>query len=311
MIARLRADLARIWPAADGDVRLGLAVSGGPDSLALLLLAHGAMGGRIAAATVDHGLRAESAGEAAMVAEICDRLGVPHAILPVSVSAGNLQSAARAARYAALAEWCRSENLAALATAHHADDQAETFLMRANRASGLAGLAGVRASGLVPESDILLLRPLLGWRRAELAAIVQAAGLSAVQDPTNADMHYDRARIRAAIAQADWLDPAAIARSAAHLADAQEALSSLVEATWRDRATVGEGAIALSPPAGRYLRLACVARAIETLGRPARGEAVAQLATTLELGEGGNLGGVHARVERGKWVFRPEPPRRS
>ncbi|HZU63565.1 MAG TPA: tRNA lysidine(34) synthetase TilS, partial [Novosphingobium sp.] len=161
----MTAELARLWPEGARQGRLGLAVSGGPDSLALLLLAHAAWPGRVAAATVDHGLRPESAGEAAEVARICAGLGVAHATLPVSIGPGNIQTEARTARYAALAQWMAAEGLAALATAHHADDQAETLLLRLNRASGVAGLAGVRARALVPGSRLLLLRPLLGWRR--------------------------------------------------------------------------------------------------------------------------------------------------
>ncbi|MEQ1639906.1 MAG: tRNA lysidine(34) synthetase TilS, partial [Novosphingobium sp.] len=219
LTARFAADLATLWR---GDGRLGVAVSGGPDSLALLLLAHAALPGRVAAATVDHGLRAESAAEAGFVADVCARLGVPHAILQVELAKGNVQAEARAARYAALAGWIAAAGLAALATAHHADDQAETLLLRLNRGSGVAGLAGVRAKGLIPGTRLPLLRPVLGWRRAELAKLV--AGLDAVQDPSNTDDRFDRARLRKALAGVDWLDASALAQSAAHLADADAAL---------------------------------------------------------------------------------------
>src|SRR5690606_34776455 len=130
LIARFVADLARLWPEGE---RLGLAVSGGPDSLALLLLAKASMRERIAVATVDHGLRHQSASETAMVAELCAAYAIEHEILTVKVARGNLQDRARAARYAALASWMTRKGLSALATAHHAGDQAETLIMRLNR----------------------------------------------------------------------------------------------------------------------------------------------------------------------------------
>jgi tRNA(Ile)-lysidine synthase len=93
------------------------------------------------------------------------------------------------------------EGLDALATAHHADDQAETLLARLNRGSGVAGLAGVRARGIVPGTRLPLIRPLLGWRRADLGEVVAAAGLTPVQDPSNSDDRFDRARIRKALSR--------------------------------------------------------------------------------------------------------------
>ena len=137
---------------------LGLAVSGGIDSLALLLLAGTAFSDRIWVATVDHRLRAESAAEAEYVAGVCTRLGVPHDTLIPSVPiTGNIQSGARAARYALLDQWRDENSLPWIATAHHLDDQAETVLMRLNRGSGIGGLASIRpVHGHV-------IRPLLGW----------------------------------------------------------------------------------------------------------------------------------------------------
>ncbi|MEO5597099.1 MAG: ATP-binding protein, partial [Novosphingobium sp.] len=97
--------LAGLGTFSASGTRLGLAVSGGPDSLALLLLAHAALPGRVEAVTVDHQLRAESADEAAMVAQVCGDLGVPHEVLTVTLAQGNVQAEARAARYAAMAQW--------------------------------------------------------------------------------------------------------------------------------------------------------------------------------------------------------------
>ena len=265
---------------------------------------------RIAVATVDHGLRRESASEAAMVAELCAAYGIPHDILTVKVAPGNLQDRARMARYAALARWMDQRGLSALATAHHADDQAETLMMRLNRGSGVAGLAGVRARGLVPGTERTLLRPLLGWRRAELAGIVTATGLDPVLDPSNEDPRFDRARIREALKEADWLDVAAVAASAAHLAEAEGVMQWATQREWNEAVKVGEGEIAYVPSAPPLIRLRVVARAIAMLGGDPRLGDVARLLQRLQNGKDATLGGVVARAGKGEWIFRKEPPRR-
>jgi tRNA(Ile)-lysidine synthase len=220
-LARFEGDLAPLVPER---ARLGIAVSGGPDSLALLLLAAAARHDRVEAATVDHGLRSESRAEAAFVREICDRLGVPHATLKVKVGGGSsLQAQARIARYEALGDWAIERDLNAVATAHHADDQAETLLMRLARGAGLRGLVGVRQSRPL-EVGIQAVRPLLGWRRDELRAIVADAGITPIDDPANRDPHHDRSRFRGMLADADWADAERLAASAKWLSDADEAL---------------------------------------------------------------------------------------
>ena len=306
--ARFAAELGRLWPEGG---KLGLAVSGGPDSLALLLLAQAAIPGRFEVATVDHGLRSEAAGECAMVEGVCAERGVPCAVLAVETGEGNLQAAAREARYGALLEWARQQGLAALATAHHADDQAETLVMRLNRASGLAGLAGVRARGTIPGSNLSLLRPLLRWRRADLAAIVARSVLEPANDPSNADDAYDRVRIRKALAAADWLDVEAVAESAAHLADAEDAIAWLVEREWADNVTVAEGGLRYEVNGPRAVALRVVSRIIAGFGGSPRGGAVARLVDELQSGSCRNIGGVDARAEDRGWVFRPENPRRA
>lgn len=221
LIARFEADLA---PLAGSGAMLGIAVSGGPDSLALLLLAAAARPGRVEAATVDHRLRPESRQEAEFVRGICNRLGVRHATLDVQVQPGaSLQAQARAARYGALGNWAIERELNAVATAHHVEDQAETLLMRLARGAGLGGLVGVRQKRPL-EAGIAVIRPLLEWRRAELAAIVAAAGLTPIDDPANRDPRHDRSRFRFMLAQADWADAERLAASARWLAEADEAL---------------------------------------------------------------------------------------
>jgi tRNA(Ile)-lysidine synthase len=291
---------------------LGVAVSGGPDSLALLLLAVAARNDAIEAATVDHGLRPESASEAVLVAELCASIGVPHTILKVNVASGNLQSEARLARYKALGEWQEGRGLRALLTAHHADDQAETLLMRLNRGSGLSGLAGVRELGINPASGGVLLRPLLSWRKAELEDLVRRSGIESVRDPSNEDERFDRVRIRKALAQADWLDPEAVAQSAGWLAQAEATLDHFAQIEWSSCVERHADMLRYSPGAEtpREIRLRVLARGFAQLGAQPRLSQVAELLDALERGEGGNLAGVLARAEGESWRLSPEPPRR-
>lgn len=306
LAARFAASLNRLQPHAG---RIGLAVSGGADSLALLLLMQAARPGCFAVATVDHGLRAEAAAECSAVAGLCAARAIPCTVLRVTPALGNVQQAARDARYAALAGWAAEHGLRAIATGHHADDQAETLLMRLNRGSGLAGLAGVRAAGLVPGTALPLLRPLLGFRRGELAQLVAAHGLCPAKDPSNDDRRFDRVRMRQAIRQADWLDPCAIAASASHLEDAATALDWAAEREWAERVEQAAGGLRYRPAAPRAIRLAVATRAIAALGQAPRGGDVARLLARLESGGSGNVAGVLARATADGWLFSPEPPR--
>ena len=247
-----------------------------------------------------------------MVAQLCASLDVPHATLRVTLGPGNLQSQARAARYAALGEWLVREDLAALATAHHADDQAETLLLRLNRASGVAGLAGVRAKGLVPGTKLALLRPLLGFRRTELGEVIAAAGCQAVDDPSNADDRFDRARIRKAIASADWLDVPALAASAAHLADADAALDWAAAREWQDSVVKAPMGLTYRPQAPRAVALRVIARIVTELdGEAPRGGAVAKVFDCLLARQPASIGNLVARAGSDGWSFMKAPRRHS
>jgi len=306
---RFATALARLNP--DG-APIGLAVSGGPDSLALLLLAQATIPGRFQVATVDHGLRAAAADECALVARICAERRVPCAVLPVTVSEGNVQAMAREARYAALAQWAAQAGLAAVATGHHADDQAETLLLRLNRGCGLAGLAGVRDS--VEIGGLRVIRPLLDVRRAELAAVCAAAGATPVADPSNDDPQYDRARLRQALANgagADWLDPHAVARTARNLADAYAAVQDYAALLWDSQVRAEGAGFVLAPVSSREMNRRLVAAIMEQLGGRPRGGDVAGLLGKLERGERGNVAGVLGQVRGAVWVFGPEPARRG
>lgn len=175
------------------------AVSGGPDSMALmgLLARWGALRDvTISVATVDHGFRPEARAEAEFVARIADGLGLACTILtregPVPDS--GLQEAAREARYDLLYGCARAIGARALVTAHHADDQAETVLMRLCHASGPGGLAGMRMD--TPRGEVTLIRPFLDVPRVRLAASLAELGLESLTDPSNADPRFERVRLR-------------------------------------------------------------------------------------------------------------------
>jgi tRNA(Ile)-lysidine synthase len=178
---------------------LVLAVSGGPDSTALMYLAsrwRSRRGPKLVAVTIDHGLRPESAREAADVGRLARRLGVTHRVLrwrgakPTS----GLQQNARTARYRLLMKAARSAGARHILTAHTLDDQAETVLFRLARGSGIAGLAGMaRMSAL---DDVVLVRPLLEFPKARLVATLRAAKIPFVEDPSNLDPRFARTRLR-------------------------------------------------------------------------------------------------------------------
>ncbi|MFA9201359.1 MAG: tRNA lysidine(34) synthetase TilS [Cypionkella sp.] len=288
-------------------------MSGGPDSLALLLLAHAARPEALEAATVDHGLRPDSAAEARHVAAVCAALSIRHEVLRVEVVAGNLQANARTARYGALDDWAASRGIERLATAHHADDQAETVLMRLNRGSGVAGLAGIRERLACAGRNATIVRPLLRWRRVELARIVENSPFTAVADPSNHDPAFDRVRMRQALAAMDWLDPAAIARSAALLAEAGEALEWLALEEREAQVERTEQGYRYRSQSRSRLQVIYVLRSL--MGRLDRSASLSALARVVDEAKPGrprNLGGVLFTLEsEGVWRLELEPPRRT
>jgi len=314
-LERFRRDLA---PLVAPDRTIGLAVSGGPDSLALLLLAAAARPLRVEAATVDHALRSESRAEAEMVAKVCDRLGVPHRILTASWDEKPetaIQERARAMRYRLLGEWARERGIDALLTAHHLDDQAETFLMRLARGAGVKGLAGMRRVSWAPAGAISIVRPLLGWRHAELEAVCAAAGVEAIEDPSNEDQKFERVRMRKALGEADWLDSAAVAESAGYLAEADGALHWAADLEWERAVTRTGGQIVYKPSdAPREIRRRIIMRAILALATEGRrvglrGRELDQVLVALRSGRRATLRGVLC-IGGPEWRFTRAPARR-
>jgi tRNA(Ile)-lysidine synthase len=292
--------------------RLAAGVSGGPDSLALALLAAAwarARGGDLLALIVDHGLRPESAAEATSVARLLAGQGIASRILPLTLPGGTgLQARARAARRAALLAACAEAGRPWLLLGHQRGDQAETLLLRAERGSGLDGLAGMAAAS--PAAEALVLRPMLGMPAARLAATVAAAGLRALADPSNRDRRFARTGLRLALAATPGAEArlaAASASFARHRAGAEAALVARLAACAR---ILPEGWAVLDPQALGDDDLAdralgALLRAVGGAAYPLPGEAVAALRRRGR----GTLGGAWLRPGRGGWqVLRAPGP---
>jgi tRNA(Ile)-lysidine synthase len=219
---------------------LVLAVSGGPDSVALMWLAARwqrsfSRGPRLLVATVDHGLRPEAAREAREVKRLATALGLTHRTLRWrgTKPKTGLPAAAREARYRLLAQVARAAGASHVLTAHTRDDQAETLVMRLLRGSGLAGLSAM--ARLTERDGIVLVRPLLDVPKAQLIATLKRAKLSFADDPTNRDTAFTRPRLRALLPQlaAEGGDSRSLARLAARLARANAAVEVLADGAER------------------------------------------------------------------------------
>jgi tRNA(Ile)-lysidine synthase len=312
-----------VGPGAPGPV---LAVSGGPDSVALMRLAARLRGASVTVATVDHGLRAESRAEAEAVAAWASEAGLPHRILTWEgpKPETGLQEAARAARYGLLAGLARDLAAPFVLTAHHRDDQAETVLMRLARGSGLGGLAGMRReTGL---DGAILARPFLDLPKSRLVATCRAEGWPFLYDPSNADPRFARTRLRRLLPAlaAEGLTAERLARLAERMGRADAALEA--------RAAAVLGAVAQAEPSGLVLHagvlraepfeivLRVLAAAIDRVAPLAPGAAPVRLERLEELTVNvlaardrfaATLGGAWLTLDDGRLRIRPEPPRRA
>jgi tRNA(Ile)-lysidine synthase len=302
---QFRRDVERL---TGNEGRIGLAVSGGADSLGLLIIAHATMPEWINVATVDHGLRTEAGAEAAFVADVCASFGIPHTTLrPKTPITGSLQSAARAARYTLLHEWADEHDLTWIATAHHIEDQAETLMMRLLRGSGIEGLSSIR------DRNGKIIRPLLGWHRADLRGLVEVMGIIPVDDPSNADPRYDRVRMRRLLADNAWIDAAALAKSAAILAEVNGALDWSAQREAERRITRDAAGVALDPnhlPNDLLRRLLLIALRLIDPDIAPRGDQMTALINALIRTEKTMIGNILCQGGL-IWHLTSAPPRRT
>ena len=281
---------------------LGVAVSGGSDSMALLHLAAQlapVLGAQVRAVTVDHALRDGSAAEAAAVGRVCAGLGVAHDTLiwDHGAVAGNLMDAARRARYALIAAWAQG---CPVAVAHTADDQAETFLMGLSRGAGLDGLSGMRAQW---QQGTTFLRPLLTASRADLRACLTRHGVAWIDDPSNDNPRFTRVKARQALHALAPLGitAATLAGVVQHLAAAQGAVQhATIAASGLVTETAGALRIdpaaftALHPEIARRLLLSCL-RWITCADYAPRGPALDRLCAAALAGRDATLAGCRIR----------------
>lgn len=284
---------------------LVLAVSGGPDSTALMVLAAGwAARPPVLVVSVDHGLRREAAEEARQVAANCERLGLPCRVMrPDTIPLhGNRQAAARATRYQCLAAAAREAGYDTVVTAHHQDDQAETLLLRLARGSGVYGLAA-----MAPEVEIdgvRLARPLLGVPGGALKEVAEASELPLARDPSNADPRYDRVRLRTLMPAmaAEGLTRERLAETAERLRSAAEALDETASALLSEHVAVDELGVARGS-------VAALLSAHPEIGRRALARLLKAVGGTAYTPRLDRLQGLYAFLAEA--AMRPEPTRRT
>ncbi|MEM0937473.1 MAG: tRNA lysidine(34) synthetase TilS [Pseudomonadota bacterium] len=298
--------LSRAFPAGRPQ-SLGLAVSGGSDSIALMhLAADWARPTKIPleAVTIDHGLRPEARDEARLVATSAKALGVAHRVLDWRWDhRGNLQDAARRGRYRLLAEWAAGAGHGAVLLGHTRNDQAETLLMRLTRGSGVDGLAAMAPERR--EGGVRFLRPLLDVARYDLRRALAARGSCWADDPTNDDPVFDRVRTRRAMAALD-LDAERLSETAARMADARVALEEMTRHLAAPYLALDGGDLVFpqsvfagAPAEIRHRLLAHLLRWRTGSPYRPRYRPLRALAEGLSRGRGGTLHGCFVSVRRG------------
>lgn len=337
-------EAAQLFAGLNGEEAIVLAVSGGPDSTALMWLAaqwrkQSKRGPKLVAVTVDHGLRNESGAEARAVKKLAASLGITHATLRWAGEkpSRGIPAAARDARYSLLIKTARKFHAHHILTAHTLDDQAETILMRLVRGSGVSGLTGMRPGtrlDVTGSDPLVLMRPLLGIAKVRLIATLNAAKIPYADDPTNRDPTFTRARLRMSmpILAREGLTRERLALLADRVLRVETALYETVNAAqnrltpvpWLKGKPIVINLDALAElPSEIQMRL--VGRAIDWLGNEGPVE-LAKLETLCEALEGAiydqwlaskaagrfrrTLAGAIVTVTRGALTIEPAPPRR-
>ncbi len=286
----------------ESDPEVAVAVSGGADSLAAALLVHEwarRRGGRAIGLIVDHGLRDESADEAALVAQRLSKLNIKPLVLQWhgEKPSANVQAEARQARYQLLSDCCARNGVLHLVLGHHRDDQAETFMMRLSRGSGLYGLAAM--SAVQEQADCRILRPLLTLPKRRLLETLHARGIEYVEDPSNQNRNYARIRFRDLLTSlaAEGLPASRLAETSRRLGRARSATDVVVAAALARAVSLHPSGVAFLEPRilmtlPRDVALRCLARTLATVSGSDYGPRMERLEKLLEKILGGLTLGV-------------------
>ncbi|MDR2098443.1 MAG: tRNA lysidine(34) synthetase TilS [Rickettsiales bacterium] len=319
---KFAAKMAELLPAAPG--KIAVALSGGSDSMALALLSAKWAGNRaqLAAVTVDHRLRPESALEAEKVGAWMRRRGIAHEILAYTgeIPSSNIEMRAREYRYGMLVDYCGKNGIGFLLVAHNADEQAETFFLNLARGSGVFGLKGMEE--VSPRGGVMVVRPLLGFPKSDLRSYLEERRQPWVEDPSNGDERYKRARIRklASLLSGLGLSPRRLENTMANMKRAAGAIEFYAErllasaVSGRDGKTVLDAAMFGQAPEEVALRaLAELVRRESGNDYPPRLAPLLRLYSKISggsLGRGATLGGFKfSGLGSGMVSMEPEPPR--
>lgn len=303
---------------SEKDVKVAVAVSGGSDSLALTLLCFDYLDkncGKLVALTIDHGLREESSLEAEIVQKLLKDLQITHHILKWEGEKpkSNIQEEARIARYRLLTDFCNENGIKYLLTAHHEDDQAENFIIRAERGAGIYGLAGI--SKLTEINKIKIFRPLLNFNKKDLQDYLKERNINWIEDPSNNNLNFARVRARKLLAENPaWTKK--LATISNNLAKTKEAIDFYVDKEASKLVRFVEDTAIFSceefnklPQEIRFRMLEKLVQTIGKKNKPSRGERIGNLLEKLSAAESfkaSTLGSCLIIKKKHEFIIKPE-----
>jgi tRNA(Ile)-lysidine synthase len=293
ILAKFKTEILQVLPSING-LKLGLAVSGGSDSLALCFLLQESQNDldfQLKCITIDHKLRSESSKEALKVNALLNNYNLNHCVIAWEGEkpSSNLQEEARIARYKLLTDFCHQNNITHLLTAHQKNDQAENFIIRADHGSGVYGLAGI--SPTTKMHGINIIRPLLNFSKEELQEFLRSRNIEWIEDPSNQNEHFARVKARNFLNQhQQWIPK--LASISKNLARAKDSIEYIVNKSINEMATISDQSASIElkafndlPQEIRFRMMAKILQEVSQNEKSARGERIENLLIKIEAGK--------------------------